>query len=156
MIFQKILVALDGSEHSSRALELATQIAKNMNSSVLLFAVHHDSVAPITSPEYAVHMAGTIPDGPSPELAEMANEAAHDYDRKFLREAEAKVKAEDVKVEIELVEGDPASEIVRRANEGFDLIVMGAGAAGRLSKLLLGSVSDGVIKKASCPVLIVK
>jgi nucleotide-binding universal stress UspA family protein len=156
MIFQKIRIALDGSEHSERAFEFGIQIAKIMNSSVLLFVVHHDAVAPVTSTELTVHMAGTIPDGPSPESTEIANEAAHDYDRRVRSEEEAKAKAENVKVETELVEGDPASEIVKKSRDGFDLIVLGARGRGRLSKLLLGSVSDGVIKNASCPVLIVK
>jgi nucleotide-binding universal stress UspA family protein len=156
MIFQKILVAVDGSEHSQRALDKAVEIAKSVNGMLLVFMVHQDTVAPVTNPEMAVHMAGTIPDGPSPVLADMANQAAHEFDEKFLAKAEAKVKASGVQVHTELVEGDPADEIVKRSKEGFDLIVLGARGAGRLSKLFLGSVSDGVIKKASCPVLVVK
>jgi nucleotide-binding universal stress UspA family protein len=157
MIFQKILVALDGSEHSKRSLETAIEIAKNLNSKLVLFTVHHDTLAPVTSPEMAVHLSGTIPDGPSPELAEMVNEAAHDYDKKFLAEDEAKVRSEGIEVETELAEGDAVTEIVKKSKEGeFDLIIMGARGMSTIKKIFIGSVSDGVIKKAPCPVLVVK
>ena len=157
MVFQNVLVALDGSEHSERALETAIQIAKSLGSKLVLLTVHHDAIASVTSPEMTVHLPGTVPDGPSPELTEMANEAAHDYDKKFLAKAEARVRAEKVDVETEFAEGDLVEEIVKKSKEdGFDLIVMGARGSGRLKKLFIGSVSDGVIKNAPCPVLIIK
>jgi len=53
--------------------------------------------------------------------------------------------------------GDPASEIVRVAEEeGCDLIVVGSRGLGALKSLLLGSVSDHVVHHAHCPVLIVR
>jgi nucleotide-binding universal stress UspA family protein len=56
-----------------------------------------------------------------------------------------------------LIEGHAVEEIVRAANSGhFDLIVLGARGVSHMREMLLGSVTDGVIHHADCPVLIVK
>ena len=157
MIFQKILVPLDGSEHSRRALESAIQIAKSFNSKLMLLTVHHITITPVTSPELTIQAPVIVPDASAAEMTERAVEAAHNYDKKILAEAEAKVRSEKVEVETELIDGNAVEEIVRKAEEGkFDLIVMGARGLSTIKKLFIGSVSDGVIKKAPCPVLIVK
>ena len=157
MIFQKILVPLDGSEHSGKALESAIQIAKSFNSKLMLLTVHHVTITPVTSPELTIQAPVIVPDASAAEMTERAIEAAHNYDKKILAEAEAKVRSEKVEVETELIDGNAVEEIVRKAEEGkFDLIVMGARGLSTIKKLFIGSVSDGVIKKAPCPVLIVK
>ena len=52
--------------------------------------------------------------------------------------------------------GDPAEEIVRVAGEeGFDLVVSGSRGRGTLGGLLLGSVSQTLVRTAPCPVLVV-
>jgi nucleotide-binding universal stress UspA family protein len=157
MIFQKILVPVDGSEHSRRALESAIQIAKSFNGKLMLLMVHHVTITPVTSPELTIQAPVIVPDASAAEMTERAIEAAHNYDKKILAEAEAKVRSEKVEVETELIDGNAVEEIVRKAEEGkFDLIVMGARGLSTIKKLFIGSVSDGVIKKAPCPVLIVK
>jgi nucleotide-binding universal stress UspA family protein len=157
MIFRKILVPLDGSEHSGRALEAAIQIAKNFNSKLVLLTVHHVTITPVTSPELTIQAPVIVPDALAAEMTERAIEAAHNYDKRILAEAEAKVRSEKIEVETELIDGNAVEEIVRKSEEGkFDLIVMGARGLSTIKKLFIGSVSDGVIKKAPCPVLIVK
>ncbi len=77
--------------------------------------------------------------------------------RQILEEVETKVKAANVEVTCETAEGNPAEVIVKKSKEGkFDLIVMGARGLSGLKKILVGSVSEGVVKNAACPVLIVK
>lgn len=66
-------------------------------------------------------------------------------------------KEEKVAIETVLAWGNPADVIVEKAREiKFHLIVMGSRGLGAISGLLLGSVSDRVIKLAPCPVLIVR
>lgn len=157
MFFQKILVPLDGSEHSGRALEAAVQIAKQFNSKIMLFTVYHVSVAPIASPELTMPMIGPVPGATSAGLSSMTAECARDFGKKILSEAEAKVRSEKIDVQTEIAEGNAVDEIVNSSKKGdFDLIVMGARGLSTIKKLFIGSVSEGVIKKAHCPVLVVK
>jgi len=79
-----------------------------------------------------------------------------------LREARVRlerlpVTGENVRAERQLVEGDPVSEILRVAREmPADLIVMGTHGRTGLERLLMGSVAEEVLRKATCPVLTVK
>ena len=56
----------------------------------------------------------------------------------------------------ELGEGNPVEEIVAKSKNAFDLIVLGARELSTMRKFLVGSVSEGVVKNAPCPVLIMK
>lgn len=141
MIFQKILVPLDGSEHSSRALEVAIQLAKQLKCKLVLLTVYSMVAA----------------SGSSPELSLMAIDASRDRGKEILKKAEETVNSEMIEVETELAAGTAVEAIVEKSKEGkFDMIVMGARGLGTMKKLLIGSVSEGVIKNSPCPVLIVR
>jgi nucleotide-binding universal stress UspA family protein len=76
-----------------------------------------------------------------------------------LREKLDRIEPFDPKIPVEryFVQGDPAGEIVRLAKEHqCDLIVMGTHGRTGLSRLLMGSVAEQVLRKAHCPVLTVK
>jgi universal stress protein A len=63
----------------------------------------------------------------------------------------------DLPFEHRLLTGEPASEIVRLAEqEGVDLIVMGTHGRTGFSRLLMGSVAEAVVRRAACPVLTYK
>lgn len=154
-LFSKILVPLDGSEHSMRALDIAIQIAKKFNSKLTLIHVYSVSVRPVPVPEPATFAPG-IPMMAPAEYSRVA-EAVKSAGARILAEGAEKVKAEGVEVDTLLREGHTVHEIVRAAEEGkFDLIVMGARGLSRIKEIILGSVSDGVIRNAPCPVLVTK
>ena len=70
-----------------------------------------------------------------------------------------KIKPSDPKVQFvhTMVTGDPATEIVRVAkDEGVDLIVMSTHGRSGLTRVLMGSVAELVVRRASCPVLTFK
>jgi len=74
----------------------------------------------------------------------------------ILAEAERVAKSGGVAIQTLALKGDAVKQIVKAAAEGsFDLIVIGARGLSNLSGLVLGSVSQGVVKKAACPVLVV-
>jgi nucleotide-binding universal stress UspA family protein len=76
-----------------------------------------------------------------------------------LREQLVHMQARDSKVSMEdwLVEGDPATAILRAAEEiSCDLIVLGTHGRTGISRLLLGSVAEKVVRRAPCPVLTVR
>jgi len=155
-LFKKILVPLDGSEHSTRALEKATQIAKKFEGKITLIHAYSVSVQPVMLPEPAAMSTPGIPVLTAGEVTLVAD-AARKAGNNILLDGEARVKAEGVEVEKLLVEGHAVQEIVRVAKEGsFDLIVMGARGLSKIKVMLLGSVSDAVIHHAACPVLVVK
>ena len=154
-MFDKILVALDGSEHSTRALASAVQIAKKFNGKLMLIHVYSVTVTPIMMPEPTTSMPG-IP-MTSPADVSRVIESAKQVGKNILMKGVEQAKLEKVPVESLLKEGHVVQEIMRTAEEGkFDLIVIGARGMSRIRELLLGSVTDGVIHHTKCPVLVVK
>lgn len=139
-MFEKILVPLDGSEHSLDALEKAIQIAKKFDSDVTLVHLYSIAVFKLTPSQINDYVL---------ELRKAGKE--------ILAEGQKKAYAEGVPVETQLKEGHIVEGIVELARDGnFDLIVMGARGLSKLKELFLGSVSHGVTLHAPCPVLIVK
>jgi len=155
-VFEKILVPLDGSEHSQRALETAIQIAKKFHSEIVVLHVYSVTVTPVIVPEPTTVTPAGVPVATSAEVAKMVD-AARDVGRQILAEGKRNVQAEGIEVDTALREGNSVQEIVRLAREGqFDLVVVGARGIHRIREILLGSVSEGVAKNAPCPVLVVK
>ncbi len=139
-MFEKILVPLDGSEHSIKALEMAVQIALKFDGKITLMHI------------YSI---GGLAISPTP--VQEFIEAIRRVGAGILTDGENRVKAEGVQAETLLIEGHAVEQIVKTCREGrFDLIVIGARGLGRMKKMLLGSVSEGVTRHACCPVLVVK
>lgn len=139
----KILVAIDGSEYSQKALLKAKDIALAMKSDVTLLNV--------------INIRLYYDFDRSKYLEKENEQLLRETSAKLLEEA--KKEFEDFHVNVETVSkiGDPVSEIVGLAEEGkFDLIVMGSRGLGRFSRTLLGSVSDKVVHHVNTSVLIVK
>jgi nucleotide-binding universal stress UspA family protein len=139
-VFEKILVPLDGSEHSLDALEKAIKIAKKFESKVTLVHLYSIAVFKLTPSQIEDYVL---------ELRKAGE--------KILAEGKKMAYAEGVPVETQLKEGHVVEGIVKLAKDSnFDLIVMGAKGISKLKELFLGSVSHGVTLHAPCPVLIVK
>ncbi|HDQ05167.1 MAG TPA: universal stress protein [Candidatus Bathyarchaeota archaeon] len=150
-MIKKILVPIDGSKHSDRALDYALDLAEKYSADIQLVSVAQPVVA--TGPMFL-----TQPILPPASTAMYVKEieAAH---KKMLSEAlkKAKESKPDIKISKKLVTGRPADKIVEIADKGnFDLIVMGSRGTGGIKEFFLGSVSDRVADEAPCPVVIVK
>ena len=155
-MFKKILVPLDGSEHSLRALTIAIQIAKKFGGKITLIHVYSVTIRPVIMPEPTTLTPPMIP-AMTPAEVSKAVEATRKAGASILADGEQKVKAKEVQVETILREGHTVQEIVKTAKEGkFDLIVIGGRGISKIRELLLGSVTDGVIHHAPCPVLVIK
>jgi nucleotide-binding universal stress UspA family protein len=146
-LVKKILVALDGSRESKKALNFALELAEITSAELELLTV----VPPVFL------SSQSIPLLKSEAVAECTRELEAGS-KKVLSDAqkEAQKKKSEVKVSARLEKGVPDEKIVSRAERGkFDMIVMGSrGLDGRVSAL--GSVSSRVVEKAYCPVVIVK
>lgn len=137
-----VVVAVDGSDESRNALRMAVRIAKGLDAPLLLVAV----VPP--PPIY--------PGGLAPVVFEPAD-LARSY-REVLTASEQQAKAEGVsRLRSELIEGpviEAIVEFLKRTNP--IMAVLGARGLTGAARLFLGSVSDGVVHHAPCPVLIVR
>lgn len=147
---ERILVAIDGSVGSMKALNLAADLARTYNAELILLAVaHHLSSAIETAVEEFVRVEHL--ETPLHDAAEAAAETVV---------AEGQVEAHEKgvrQITKEVVLGDPAHEIIAIANERqADLIVVGSRGYGRLVGLMLGSVAQKVLGHATCPVLVVR
>ena len=140
---RRILCPIDFSDHSRRALDHAVAIATWFESTITVLNVY--PVVPAAS--YALGAPSLTAPLPTPQdrdalLASM---------RRFAAGIES-----DVQLQFEIVEGNTASEIVEHASAILsDVIVMGTHGRSGFEHLLLGSVTEKVIRKARCPVLTV-
>jgi nucleotide-binding universal stress UspA family protein len=139
-----ILLATDGSEEAQLAATSAADLAQKTNSDLHLVTVGPD--LPLYKlPEHPVGFEDVLRENRR-EAKEMLEQQA-----KRIEESGGTVK------ETHLREGRADEEIVELAEEiGAGLIVMGSRGHGRLSRALLGSVSDAVVRHAHCPVTIVR
>jgi nucleotide-binding universal stress UspA family protein len=155
-VFRKILVPLDGSEHSQKALDCAIQIGKKFNSKITLLHVYSIAVPPVLMPEPSTLTQTGVPLPASAEVAKMV-EAFRLAGNKILSDAEVQARSAELPVDTLLEEGNAVQEIAKTAKEGYyDLIVIGAKGTHRIKEFLMGNVSEGVLKNTSCPVLVVK
>src|ERR1700678_1428956 len=139
-----IVVGVDGSEHSRKALAWAVHEAGIRRAPLTIVSVQ-PSVAGIFSPAVAY---------PGDEaLTEQARQAA-------LKETEDALgdvsdASRPASVSVRAVLGIPAEALVD-ASADADMIVVGSRGAGGFSKLLLGSVSTQVVHHAHCPVVVLR
>lgn len=155
-MIKSILVPIDGSEHSRKALQFAADVAERFNASiVLVHVVSAAALLPAPAPQVGVSVTpeGVPPPIFSTKLAEDMVKLGSELLARETRELEKRgLTANKV-----LERGDPVEKILQIAkNERCDLIVIGARGLGKVRALLLGSVSDGVVHRAPCPVLVVK
>jgi nucleotide-binding universal stress UspA family protein len=149
-MFNRILVALDGSDHAQHALSVATNIAVKYEAHIQLLTVVHPNTF-ITSPY--------PPTSATIQLMEHALEAQRRYQQTLISSALDELHRQHPQLECSLgiKVGRPADVIVQTAIEDqVDLIVVGSRGLGGIKQLFLGSVSDRVADEAPCPVLIVK
>ena len=137
----KVLVGVDGSDSSKRALEIAIAIAKAANAELTVLEV--------------IEEFGPLPGfyGAPPEGEERVQWVSNQRFEEIYPELENA----DVNWKRIVVEGYPAEQICRLAEEGgADLIVVGSRGHSALGRFLVGSVSDRVVHHAPCSVTVVR
>lgn len=140
-MYQKILVALDGSEASRKALRAAIEVARAFTASLVAVGVE----------EHLPHYAATVGE------VEEAKEEQNSFFATVLGEAARIAAEQSVQISTEVRAGNAAQQIVQLAREGgFDLIVLGAKGHSLVRDFLLGSTTDRVIHHAPCSVLAVR
>jgi nucleotide-binding universal stress UspA family protein len=142
----RILCPVDFSEASAHAIEQVAHIARWFDARVVALHTYPIAMAPIP----AIAMGGA-PHGPLAVAGSDLQALGEQTSRAFAPVAEA-----GAAVEIELDPGPPAVAILERAATlPADLIVMGTHGTGGFKRLVLGSVTEKVLREARCPVLTV-
>ncbi|KRG13989.1 universal stress protein [Virgibacillus soli] len=139
-MFNSILLAVDGSEYSIRAAKEAVKIASHSSS---------PKVTIVYVADYANAKNEVLHSGSQVEL-DMKR-------RKRVRPAEEILAEKNIDYNFKILHGTPGPAIVEFANKGnFDILIIGSRGLNTLQEMVLGSVSHKVVKRANCPVLIVK
>ncbi|MDQ3924791.1 MAG: universal stress protein [Actinomycetota bacterium] len=142
----KILVATDSSEEATLAARTAADIAAKTESEVHL--VHVRGMPVYIDPGSE---APRVASGAAEETIRREAQGVLDTQAEQLEAANGKVTQTHLRL------GRPVEEIIVLADEiDAELVVMGSRGLGRVRRLLLGSVSDGVVRHAHCPVMVVR
>ncbi len=146
-MFGKIVVAVDGSEHAYKALDVAADLAEKYGASLLVLHVIMQHAIPSYFEGLAVEKADQIFKSLGSELAE-----------KIFAECEARQRDRNLaSMTTAVAEGEPARAITNFAKtEAADLIAMGTRGLTGIQDVLIGSVAHKVNILSHCPVITVK
>jgi len=140
-MFEKILIATDGSEHSERAARMGIELAKLSGGTVTALYVADTSRMSHLPDDMLLFSIREL-------LVKEGNEAVN-YVKKLAEES-------GVAFEKQLIDGNPGEEIPKFAyNAGMNVIVLGSVGRTGLDKFLLGSVAEKVVRSSKVPVLTV-
>ena len=147
---KNILVPTDFSEAANEALEYALSLAKIFQSKLFLIHVFEPMVYYSDAP-MGMHDLVDLEQG----IRTSAERALEDVCEKAIKAREPEFGP--IPVETILVQGKPFVEIIKTARDKkADLIVLSTHGRGGLEHILLGSVTEKVVRKSPCPVLTVR
>lgn len=148
-MFERILIATDGSKHSEEAAKTGIEMARLYGSAVTALYVVDIGKEYAPLGDLTTKVADSLIAGIRSNLQNEGNEAT--------RKVEEMAEQAGIAVQRKITEGYPAEDIIRIAKEGdMNLIVMGGIGATGLDRFLLGSVADKVVRTSKVPVLVVR
>ena len=140
-----IVVGVDGSDHSHRALIWAMRQAAAEHAALTVLAVRPEPVRPATGIYWGVH---AYPE--DSHNADVARKAVG----QIVEQAKSEIGETAPQVTVNVVTGNPAQELISASHDA-DLVVVGSRGNGGFA-WLLGSVSSKVAHHAACPVVIIR
>jgi len=142
MKVKNILVPVDYSDSGDAAMAYAVSLAKEYDAEMHLVHVYEQPFAYVDAGFSGTPIPADIPP------ADLTEEEA---------KLELVTPTEDIKLCRKFIIGSPADDLVNYAKENeIDLVVMGTHGRTGLSRLLMGSVAEGVVRRSPCPVLTIK
>lgn len=137
---KKILVAIDGSEHSHKVVDKAIEFARLINAEVLLVYCHQKFPVILGQPYRDRQVADIL-----------------DESEKLIEPFILRLQKEDIPAEDRIME-EPAGKMIPEIAriENCDLIIMGSRGLSNLAGMIVGSVTNRVLQTAPCSVLVVK
>ncbi|PVV07925.1 MAG: universal stress protein [gamma proteobacterium symbiont of Ctena orbiculata] len=139
----KILVAVDLSESSQKIVTKAEEIAQALSATIWLLHVAEPE------PDFVGYQVGPQ------SVRDSLSQKFHDEHRQIQEMADS-MREKKLDVTALLMQGSTAETILQEASRlGVDMIVIGSHGRGAMYQILMGSVTEGVLHAATCPVLIV-
>ncbi len=146
---KKILAPVDFSGLSKSVLKVASEIGENRKAEVVAIHVARNPEYQAKYGGYGAELVGAI--SPSRLLEDTRVELQSNLDL-MVREVESNVAIEAI-----VIFGEPAKEILDFSESGdFDLLVMGTHGRNMVSRFVIGSVSEQVLRRAPCPVFLLR
>lgn len=154
----RILVPVDGSNASISAVKKSIEIGKKYNSTIKLISVVKSTES---RKEKRNENLWSAVDGSiiteSIELEKKLESKYVENSQMLLEQIVTKLDFNGIRVEKEVLIGEPFEKIVDTAKNGnFDLIVMGNRGFSKVKRFFVGSVTQKVISEAPCPVLVIR
>ena len=154
-MYQGILVPLDGSDRAETVMPHVVALAGAFSSRLVLLQI----VPPfelvrrdLLRGDLSAMQIDVVTD-----VAKNQVDAQHAAAQRYLGEQIEALRSQGIEAEYIVEEGEPAASIVRFAEaHGSDLIAMATHGRGGLSRMVLGSVADRVMRSAHIPVLLVR
>lgn len=141
-MFSRILVPVDGSDNSYRALDAALLLSEKLGAKAT--AIHVMEELPVS---YIV----------SEKLLREIVDAYKRENQLTLSKCSEIATKKGLTIKTKLLQGNPGSTILDFCEkEKYDIIIMGSRGMGKFKELVLGSVSSKVLHHSSCPVLIIR
>ena len=141
-MFSKILVPVDGSDISYRALDSALFLSERLGSKIT-----------------AIHVIEKVPTVyiQSQKILDEILESHKNESQKILDECSSIATKKGIGINTTLLEGNPASTILEFSQmEKYEVIIIGSRGKGHFKELILGSVSSKILHHSLCPVLLIK
>lgn len=142
MMFQRILVPTDFSPHAERALRIGADLSRRYEAQFLLLNVHEPTTY-------------ELPNGYVENMPSQLDRVYDAINARLIELGRTATALGACRLETRILQGDIARSIASFAGAD-DLIVMGTHGRQGLQKLLLGSIAEGVLKRAPCPVLVTR
>ena len=142
--FKKILCPYDFSEHAEEALQYAIKLSDKETLITLIYVIQMPySIDPYGYSYYDI------------KSDDIKNASKDALEKKV---EELKSKYENINIDFEFdIDYDPAEYILKNQKAGhYDLVVIGSHGRKGISRLLMGSVAESVLREATCPVMIIK
>ena len=154
-MIEKVLVPMDGSRKSLKALSYAIDVAQHFNGSIVILRVVTLSM---------LEIAWNSPSSGGPVIKKDFLKEADRRDKKtmtrvrtYLRDKLKTVTNNGVEGSFRVIVGDPADSIKQCCQEEeIDLVVMNANNKGWLKRAIMGSVTDEILRTSSVPVLVLR
>lgn len=141
-MFTNVLVPVDGSDNSYRALDEALLLSQKLGSNITVVNVMEQ--VPITHIE-------------SEKLLSELLEAYRKENQEILSKCSKIASEKGISIKTLLLQGNPASVILDYCKkENFDLVIMGSRGLGKFKQLILGSVSNKIVHHCQCAVLLIR